>query len=157
MSAKKRISKSGSASSKRRGGSKSSPFTIGNNELRIKYENTHDLLDKLHSVTQTLSRLHTHQLLAHESKRVKGSPIHLSSADLPDVLGPVRAFSIVTGCAGEQDPNSKLGNIPGLDLLAFQSCVQQGVISAGYSPDGIPASASSTLDDVITAIEGSSR
>lgn len=132
--------------------------TIRKNELRIKYSDSHDLLDKLQNVTQYVSSKHSHQLLAHEAgKLVRGNASDLiSTADIPDVLGPARAYTIVTGCAGEQDPNTKLGDIPGLDLLGFQRCVQKGVISAGYKPGPIPASANNTIDDVITAIEGCS-
>lgn len=143
----------------KRGKSTPNPITLKNNELRIKYSNVHDLLHHLHTATQYVSGKAAHQLLAYESgTTVKGTALdQLSSADIPDLLGPVAATNIVTGCAGEQDPNTKLGDIPGLDLLGFQRCVQKGVLAKGYQPDGIPATASTTLDDVISAIEGCSK
>jgi hypothetical protein len=158
MNTSKQSTKNSKSAPKKKNGSTSGSTEIRNNELRIKYSDSYDLLHKLHTAAQYVSSKHTHQLLAHEAgKTVKGRAVDLlSSADIPDLLGPGRAYTIVTGCAGEQDPNTKLGDIPGLDLLAFQRCVQKGVISAGYKPGPIPASASNTLDDVITAIEGCS-
>jgi hypothetical protein len=74
----------------------------------------------------------------------------------PDVLGPIQATSIVTGCAGgEQDTSKKLSEIPGLNTVIFQGCVKKGVLNAGFQPGGIPASPDTTLDQVIAAIENS--
>lgn len=131
---------------------------IGKNELRIKYSDSHDLLRKIQSLEQFISSKHSHQLLAYETGNpVKGKTSNLITTEgVPNLLGPTRAYTIVTGCAGELDPNTKLSDIPGLDLLVFQRCVQKGVISAGYKPGSIPASPSNTLDDVITSIEGCS-
>jgi hypothetical protein len=124
------------------------------NELRVKFSNSHDLLDKLHGVTQTLSRLHSHQLLAAASARPLPNALsQLSAGGTPDLLGPQKAYTIVTGCAGVTDLNTKLGDIPGLDLKIFQTCVRQGIVSAGYKPGVIPASPSNTLWDVVTAIQ----
>jgi hypothetical protein len=81
----------------------------------------------------------------------------VSQPEVPDVLGPERAFKIVTDCAGETDLTKKLGEIPGLDLVIFQSCVQTGIISNGYKPGNIPASPGTTLSDVLQAIQGCTK
>jgi hypothetical protein len=76
------------------------------------------------------------------------------STAAPDVLGPIQASSIVTGCAfNEQDTSKKLSDIPALNTVIFQACVKKGVLDAGYQPGGIPASPNTTLDQVIQAIE----
>jgi hypothetical protein len=139
-------------------GPTSSPVSLTKNEMRIKYSNSYDLLDKLQSLSQSVSRLHTHQLIAQQSgAAVAGNALdHLSSDDV-DVLGPERAIAIVTKCANETDLSKKLSDIPGLDPIIFQSCVKTGVIAAGYKPDGVPASPSTTLWDVVQAIQGCSK
>ena len=90
---------------------------------------------------------------------VVNQPMGIALADAtaaPDVLGPIQATSIVTGCAnGEQDTSKKLSEIPGLNTVIFQACVKKGVLNAGYQPGGIPASPDTTLDQVIMAIENS--
>jgi hypothetical protein len=156
MTAKKQASKMAEAPSKSRGSTKSSAITFGKNELRIKYSDSHDLLDKLFGVTQSVSRLHTHQLrAARESGGTVASNAldHLSTADIPNVLGPSRAYDIVTECAGQTDLTTQIGDIPGLDPRIFQACVQKGVLSAGYKSGGIPASSSNKLWDVVVAIQ----
>lgn len=132
--------------------------TVGKSELRIKYDNSHDLLDRLQTIAQHVSRLHSHQLLAAKASvaATRDAIDQLSTADIPSVLGPQKASEIVSGCAGQSDITTKLGDIPGLDLRIFQNCVQQGVLAAGYTPPGIPASSSNTLWDVVVAIQTSS-
>jgi hypothetical protein len=129
-------------------------LSLRRNELRVKFSSSHDLLDKLHGVTQTLSRLHSHQLLAAAPARnLPNALSQLSASGTPDLLGPQKAYTIVTGCAGVTDLTTKLGDIPGLDLQIFQTCVRQGIISDGYTPGTIPASPSNTLWDVVTAVQ----
>src|ERR1700719_2800860 len=93
----------GKASKKTKRGPKSGFLNIRNKELRIKYSNSHDLLDKLQTVSQSLSRLHSHQLMAQGAgagATLVGDALdHLSTSDIPDVLGPERATTIVTECA----------------------------------------------------------
>jgi hypothetical protein len=67
------------------------------------------------------------------------------------------AFNIVIRCAGAVDLTKKLGDIPALNPLVFQSCVQAGVRSAGYKPDNFPASPSTTVLDVVNSVQGSSK
>jgi len=139
---------------------KRNPITLNKNELRIKFSNLPDLQHHLNTVSHIVSSKAAHQLLAYESgATVKNKLIdQLSSQDIPDLLGPFAANEIVTGCAqGEQDPSTKLGDIPGLDLLGFQRCVQQGIIAKGYKPGSIPATASTTLSAVMSAIQGCSK
>ena len=154
---KKMASKQAKASAK---APTSNFLTLRRNELRLRFSDSHDLIDKLHRVTQTLSRLHSHQLLAANSIAGATSDdalAQLAASDIPDVLGPQKAYDIVTNCAGETDLTTKLGDIPGLDLRIFQNCVQQGVRSAGYKPGTIPASPTNTLWDVVVAIQGSPK
>jgi hypothetical protein len=80
----------------------------------------------------------------------------MATAVIPDLLGFVKATSIVTGCAGVTDTTKKLGDT-GIDLLIFQTCVKNGIVSAGFKPTGIPASAGNTLDDVVNEIAQSQR
>jgi hypothetical protein len=158
MSAKKRQLSKRATSSKKVRVPKSSFVTIRKNELRIKYSNSHDLLDKLHRATQSVSRLHTHELLAYKTgASFTGNNLsHLSTSDIADVLGPENAYAIVTQCAGETDLTTKVGDLTGSDPVVFQRCVQQKVLSAGYKPGNIPASSSTTLWDVVQAIQGCS-
>lgn len=138
---------------------KSKSVTISPKQITIQYSNSHDLLDKLFAVTQSVSRLHSHRLLAEAAgSKITGSTIdYISTADIPDVLGPERAYAIVTTCAGETDLTKKLGDIPGLDPVIFQSCVQSGVIAAGYKPGNVPASPGTMLWEVLQAIQGCTK
>jgi hypothetical protein len=136
------------------------PITLRKNELRIKYSNVNDLLHHLNTATQYVSSKATQHLMAYEAgSDVRGTALDQLSLDgIPDLLGPEAANTIVTGCAkGEQDPSTKLGDIQGLDLLGFQTCVQKGIIGRGYQPGPIPASTSTTLGTVMSAIQGCSK
>jgi hypothetical protein len=158
MPPKKPLLPKGTKSTRKPSGPKSSPVSLSQNELRIKYSNSYDLLDKLQSLSQSVSRLHTHQLIANESEApVAGNILDYLSTDDIDVLGPERAIAIVTTCANDKDLSKKLSDIPGLDPVVFESCVETGVIKAGYKPDKIPASPSTTLWDVVQAIQGCSK
>ena len=151
--------KSGKKSSKRQGGPKSSSIQLRDSELRIKYSNSHDLLDKLQTAAQSVSRLHAYQSLAEASGgKAKAAVLpRLSQADLTEDLGSQAAIDIVTGCAGDTDLTATLGNIPGLDPVLFQSCVQSKVVAAGYKPASFSTSSSTALWQVAQAIQGSSK
>jgi hypothetical protein len=134
---------------------KSNAISLTKKELRIRYENSHDLMNKLFQVTQHVANLHASQSLV-TAAAARGKVLaRFSPADVPNVLGPVNAGAIVSSCAGSNDGNTVLGDISGLDLRIFQNCVQQGVIGAGFKPGVIPASSSTKLDNVIQAIAGS--
>lgn len=67
----------------------------------------------------------------------------------PNILGSDKGSDIVLGCAGVTDPETSISDLE--DPQLFNSCVSQGVDSAGFVFQGIPASAS-TLFQVISAI-----
>ncbi len=129
----------------------SAKFTSG--ELKIQYSNSHDLLEKLFNLTQSVSRLHSHALLA-GGVGLHAAPEDYATATSQDVLGPSAAYDIVTGCAGETDISKKLSDVPGLDPAIFHDCVKTKIEAAGYVPGDIPASPSTTLWEVIVAIQG---
>jgi hypothetical protein len=128
-------------------------------QLTVKYADTHDLLDKLQSLSQSITRLHSHALksVAATIPGIANPQQRLKLAADADVLGPSTAFDIVTQCAGETDVNKQLGDIPGLDSAIFQSCVQSGVARAGYKPLPFACDPSMTLWQVITAIQDSPK
>jgi hypothetical protein len=146
MVAKKR------SAAKSKSTSKLNAITLTNNELRIRYENSQDLMNKLFHVTQHVANLHASQPSVTAGAVRANVLARFSPASIPSALGTVNATAIVIGCAGNNNGNTKLGDIPGLDLRIFQNCVQSGVIAAGFDPGAIPASPSTTLDDVISAI-----
>jgi hypothetical protein len=150
-------SKTDQAPSGRTGEPTASKVQVTPGEVRIKYSDSHDLLEKLFGLSQSVSRLHTHALLANKPAKQINALDYMSEASIPDVLGPQRAFEIVTNCAGETDLTKKLGEIPGLDPVIFQTCVQSGVIGAGYKPGSIPASSNTTLWEVVQAIQGCTK
>ena len=134
----------------------SSKVSLNKKQLVIEYADSHDLLDKLLTATQAVSRFHTHAILGADRNATSGPSFidQVADLDVPDVLGPQKAYDIVTGCAGETDLSKKLSDIPALIPAIFQTCVQQGVIAAGYTPGNVPASPSTTLWDVVQAIQG---
>jgi uncharacterized membrane-anchored protein YhcB (DUF1043 family) len=134
----------------------SSRLSLNKKKLVIEYADSHDLLDKLLTATQAVSRFHTHALLTSDQKQASSASFlnQVADLDVPDVLGPQRAYDIVTGCAGETDLSKKLSEIPALIPAIFQTCVQEGVTDAGYVPGNVPAAASTTLWEVVQAIQG---
>jgi hypothetical protein len=83
-------------------------------------------------------------------------PIRTAAA-AQQVLGHAAAVTIVCGCANTSPLNlpRTLGEL-GVNGLSFQTCVFNGVTSAGFqiSIDAIPNSSSTTLIAVVNAIEG---
>lgn len=131
-------------------------ISLTKNELRIPFENSHDLMNKLFHVTQHVANLHASQSLVAGDAARANVLARFSPADTQQLLGFENASAIVSSCAGNNDGNTALGDIPALDLRVFQNCVQRGIISAHFQPpQAIPASPSNTLDDVIKAIAGS--
>lgn len=138
---------------------KAGAVKISPKQLTVQYSDTHDLLDKLLNVSQSLSRLHSHALLSRSaSAESDANPRkYLGSAADEDALGPSAAYRIVSDCAGESDVMKKLGDIPGLDCAIFQSCVQTGVTKLGYVCNPFPCAPATTLWQVIIAIQGSPK
>ena len=157
MASKKKGSKITKAPSKSRKASPQRSISLDKNELRIKYSDSHDLLDKLLGATRSISRLHSHQLLSAKPNSTIASNVltQFSSADAAPDLGPSAAFDIVTTCANRTDLNLQIGEIPGLEPTNFQKCVQDGVEGAKYVPVDFPASSSTTLWAVVQAIQAS--
>jgi len=134
----------------------SSRVSLNKKQLVIEYADSHDLLDKLLTATQAVSRFQTHAILTTNQKKASRPSFidQVADLDVPDVLGPQRAYDIVTYCAGDTDLSKKLSEIPGLIPAIFQTCVQQGVSNAGYLPGNVPATPSTTLWEVVQAIQG---
>src|SRR5258706_15615719 len=131
MATKKKVPKVPKKPARPTTSKRSSSIKVSPKQVTIQYSSSHDLLDKLFGLTQSVSRLHSHRLLAEAAgSKIVGSALdYISTVDIEDVLGPERAYVIVTNCAGETDLTKKLGDIPGLDPAIFQSCVQSGVIA----------------------------
>ena len=154
--AKKQVPKGRQGPPQPQSGSTASSIKLGKGELRIRFSDSQDLQDKLLSTAQSLSRAHTHMLLANSSGTdIQGGVLENATLTQSE-LGPQKAFAIVTGCANETDLTKKVGDIPALNPLIFISCVQDGVTAAGCTPGNIPGSSDTTLWDVVQAIEGSS-
>jgi len=123
------------------------------NELRIKFATSHQLLDKLHAEAHSVSLLHSYQLLK-SPPRAKRAIASLAAADVGDGPTTQTAIDIVTSCAGDSDLTAKLGDIPGLDLQIFQSCVYSKATAAGFTPGSISVSSSTELADVVQEVVG---
>jgi hypothetical protein len=123
------------------------------NELRIRFANSHQLLDTLHSEAHSISLLHSYHLLTSDAGagRATATPAAIEVGDGPTTQ---TAIDIVTGCASDTDLTATLGDIPGLDPQIFQSCVYSKATAAGFHPGTIPASSSTTLAQVVQAVVG---
>jgi hypothetical protein len=156
MAGKKQATRRKQISAKRKDSSLSDAIRLSKNELRIRFTDSHDLQNKLFHVTQHVANLHSSQALV-AGAAARQDVLTRFSAEAPtSVLGQERASAIVAGCVGPQVlTTTALGDIPGLDLLAFQGCVREAVLSAGFTPGVIPASPDNTIGDVIQAIASS--
>jgi hypothetical protein len=122
---------------------KAASVTRKSNELRIRFTNSHQLLDKLHTEAHSISLLHSYHLLTKTAGTAR-AVARRSLAEIGD--GPTTQTAI--------DLSATLGSIPGLDPVIFQSCVQSAATAAGFHPVSIPASTSTSLAMVVQAVVG---
>ena len=143
-------------SPKKQRGPKPASVIRKSNELRIRFANSHQLLDKLHTEAHSISLLHSYNLLTKGRGKLQAAARPLT-AEVGDGPTTQTAIDLVTNCAGDTDLTATLGDIPGLDPVVFQSCVQSAAVSAGFKPTSIPASSSTTLSAVVQAVVGSPK
>jgi hypothetical protein len=155
MNPKKKL-KATKASPKEQRNPKAPSVTRKSKELRIRFANSHQLLDMLHTEAHSVSLVHSYQLLTKGGGRAR-TDARLSTADIGDGPTTQTAIDLVTNCAGDTDLSATLGDIPGLDPVIFQSCVQSAATAAGFKPTSIPASSGTKLSDVVQAVVGSPK
>jgi hypothetical protein len=146
--------KANKLSPKKKRGPKPATVTRRSNELRIRFSNSHQLQDKLNTELHSIGLLHSFKLLT-QSRRAAGVAPRVAPAEIGDGPTTQTAIDLVVECAGDSDLSATLGNIPALDPVVFQSCVQSAATKAGFSPTRIPASSSTSLSQVVQAVVGS--
>jgi hypothetical protein len=159
MAAKKKAARRAKAPSRPPRSSIASSIKLGKGQLRIKYSDSHDLMDKLLSVTHSVSRMHTRNILLPgvAGAKIRGGTLDSISFNDPPTLGIAKALEIVSSCAGgEEDMTKKVGDVS--TPIVFSNCVGSGVDSEGYKPpDYIPESPDTILLQVVEAIQDSPK